>query len=289
MSTLLLLALVSLSDAADRVCYEIEYVEIPEIDQGCFFGLNDHMQLTGNACTGPECWPIVGFVYDYRTGAYDPFSPDGYDIVMWSKVNNHGVVAFEASNLDGTMAGFLRWPDGTIEQLPYPGEGEPTPYSAIGINNAGSIVGYVWDAAEGRDRGVIWTDDGYTVADGPGPGSNYFADITDDGAVIGVSVWEDGVFGFRDDGRTVTWYDVGGLGMTEALGGNNRGQVTLLDISAESGGAFVSARGHVTELVDRDDAYVLSADINNRGVAALEVLDTIDRPAIAWPVACPGK
>lgn len=279
----------SLARPAGDSCYEVEYIEIAEsLDTSCT-GINDHMVLSGRYCVFADCdpWVVDGYVYDHHSGLYETFSVDGYDVVGWTRINNRGQVVFEAYDEAGLSAGFLRQPDGSIELLPFPGEGEPTSYSAIGINQAGTVVGYVWDEAEGRNRGVIWDGDDQVVLDGPSPGDNYLADIADDGTIVGVSVWDGGIYGFMDDGRTLTWFGLEEGWWNEALGVNDRGQVALFDVSDELGAAWIWTRGEIQALAADDEASVLSFDINNRGVATLEITSDHSRGAIARPVACP--
>lgn len=291
---LLLLAALPLDAHArttDNTCYEVEYIEIAEsLDTSCV-GANDHMVLSGRYCVYADCdpWVVDGYVYDYTAGTYETFSLDGYDVIGWSRINNAGDVVFEAFDAEGASAGFVRHPDGTIDQLPFPGTGEPTSYSAVGINNGGTIVGYVWDEAEGRNRGVIWDGDDYTVLDGPSPGDNYLVDIADNGTVVGVAAWDDGVYGFKDDGSTVTWFGVDDDWWNEALGINNRGQVALYDVNDELGAAYIATKGTLAPLAADDEASVMSFDINNRGVATLEITTDHSRGAIAWPVPCRGR
>lgn len=112
---------------AGHTCYDIEYIEIAKSLDSNVTGVNDHLQVVGQYCIHEDCdpWEVGGHVYDLRTGRSETFDDEG------------------------RSAGVLRAADGTITPLPFPGEGEPTSYWALGINSAGTVVGYAWDAATG--------------------------------------------------------------------------------------------------------------------------------------------
>jgi uncharacterized membrane protein len=104
--------------------------------------------------------------------------------------------------------------------------------SANAINSAGEIVGAYGDAA-GHDQGFLLTGGSFSTIGFPGATDTVVNGINDKGEMTGNYGNSSVTFGFLENhgftftGGTFTSLDVSfaGVGMTEALGINNSGQV----------------------------------------------------------------
>src|SRR5438552_1065853 len=219
-------------------------------------------------------------------------------------INDQGQVVGYSSGDNGTHA-FL-WDDGMMTDLGVPGGGWLTflPEAinnggqAVGINDAGEIVGSSQDAS--GSRAVLWTADSdsapaFTIVDlGTLPGDTYSTGVklNDAGQVIGWSVRDSSDFGslgarsFLWDNGVMT--DLGNLGDpdvgTMATDINEAGQVVgwIRNASAYDR-AFLWEDGAISDLgVGGKSSQAMANDINDAGQIAAWRGSSYEGPSRAY-------
>jgi uncharacterized membrane protein len=127
-----------------------------------------------------------------RDGRFVRFDVRGAVSTIANKINDRGQVA-GGFNRTGTSVGslgtkgFLRGPRG-VRVINVPGSIET---QALGINNAGVVVGEYVDA-DGIFHGFRWKRGRFTTIDGPGSLGGAVLDVNDRGHMVGVYLTKDG-------------------------------------------------------------------------------------------------
>jgi probable HAF family extracellular repeat protein len=122
--------------------------------------------------------------------------------------------------------------NGSFTQIDVPGASFT---NAIGINDAGQIVGFFGDST-GRDHGFFETGGSFTQIDVPGAGLTEAFGINNAGQIVGFFSGSTDSGGFLDTGGSFTQIDVPGAFGTDPSGINNAGQIV--------GSFFDSTGGH---------------------------------------------
>jgi probable HAF family extracellular repeat protein len=96
---------------------------------------------------------------------------------------------------------------------------------ALGINNAGQIVGFFKDNTGAGQHGFLYDRGIFTTIDVPGATGTIPFGINNARQIVGTTATSTGIHGFLYDGGTFTTIDVPGAQETEAHGINDAGQI----------------------------------------------------------------
>jgi len=141
-------------------------------------GINNRRDLAGTYDTAIHPDPI-GFIRP-RVGAPITFGPPpGGSGLVVGKINDRRQVVGYYTAADGTLAGFLREPNGQLVDVIFPGAGNTQAY---GINDCGIIIG-LW--TDGTAHGFYGRPANLHSFDLPGAGATFARGINNHGVVVG--------------------------------------------------------------------------------------------------------
>jgi probable HAF family extracellular repeat protein len=139
--------------------------------------LNDHGQIAGSADGVAALWDGRAVVPIGVAGPADTYS-------YVTGLNDRGDVVGTSGSLGGGTTAFV-WSAGVVRALPDLGSDA----GASGINDAGQVVGYVWDGT-GTQHAALWQPDGTLAllgALGDGGGHSLATAVDDGGDAVGYS------------------------------------------------------------------------------------------------------
>lgn len=240
------------------------------------FGGNNGGQIVGTYIDADGI--AHGFLFSH--GQFTTIDPPGSVKTEVVGINNAGEVVGDYTEVvvdtTGTTHevehGFL-WSHGQFTTIDPPGA-EAT--EAIGINEAGDVVGFSIARADGREHGFLWSQGRFTGVDVPGATLTDAFSINNRGDIVGVYADADGrEHGFLLSRGQFTTVQYPGAGFTWAnaiTNGNPEaarivgayGPSAQLDVFGEMHG-FVLAQGHFTPLDIPGAASTFPGWISERG------------------------
>jgi probable HAF family extracellular repeat protein len=150
-------------------------------------------------------------------------------------------------NNQGTVVGSGIYQSRTITPLNDP-QAAPNTTVAMGINDAGTIVGYYKDAA-GHAHGFIYQNNTFTTVDDQNGTDTYLTAINDSGTVVGYYYGVAGTFPFFHhgliySGGTFTTLDV--AQDTQLTGINNNGVILGIGGDPDAHTGFIASQGAIS-------------------------------------------
>ena len=254
-------ALASADQARAQISTSYRLVELGNLGQRSFaYRVNERGEAVGvfyrNASDGSD---LHGFVY--RGGRMVDLFPN--ERTLAADINDAGVIAgwgFPATPYKGWV-----YADGRRE--PIPAMADDQSY-AVGINNAGAVVGYMYDGS-GNSRPFLYRN-GQTTNLGVAPGAfgGWAIDINDAGTIVGIATGGTNYPVMYKDGAWTSLapeFQHGGwtFGINEA--GEVAGRVNVIANNDFITRAFRYRDGALTLLGD-PLANSTPGDINNHGV-----------------------
>ncbi len=237
---------------------EIAYPTSEYFQYGTFpYGINDEGTVVGWIWYGscpPGCscgnYPYACYLaFTLSNGTYSSFGVTGANDTQAYAINNLGTIVgcYGLPSVEygpGCEHGFVLESGGTPQTLDYPGACYTIP---TGINDAGQIAGYWYDANCSTTHGFVYSGGTFTSFDYPGATSTFVSGINGDGQIAGdFYPTSCCVTAFIYDAATGTFASFGSSGGTFTYQINNNGQV--LALNGETNLLYDENNGNLTVL-----------------------------------------